>query len=182
MSKREKEKLRAQEEAKGKAAAKTGKTVVNDRSRSNTPMDGKAALQKKPASESSGYKGTMNKKPAVARQEFTYRGTMNKAGSGKPATSQTNKHSSGRSKYDDYVDWDELSDAVDEEDDYESDESDMMDAGFDDMEREDAAALRAAKKEDQEALEEEERHRREKLERKRKLEALSKSAAARKKY
>ena len=57
-----------------------------------------------------------------------------------------------------------------------------MDAGWDDVEQEESMALRVARKEDLEALEEEERHRKEKLERKRRLEELSKSAAGNKRY
>ncbi|EME87154.1 uncharacterized protein MYCFIDRAFT_89033 [Pseudocercospora fijiensis CIRAD86] len=69
----------------------------------------------------------------------------------------------------------------DEQEGYDSYESDDMEAGFDDVDGEEQLALKSAKKEDLEALQEEERHRREKEERKRKLAALSKTAAAAKK-
>ena len=63
-----------------------------------------------------------------------------------------------------------------------SDSESDMEGGFDELEMEESRALKAAKKEDLEALEEETRLKREKLERKRKLEALSKVAAGKKKY
>lgn len=181
MTKRERAKLREEAAAKKKAGGPVGKLAADDRSRSNTPVDAKNGLAKKPPEST--YKGTM-KKP-MERQQSTYKGTMGKASSAATQAKLAARNKAGGSnKYDGYADWDDLDDAVDEEeDDYESEgSSDDMDAGFDDMEREETAALKAARKEDQEALEEEERHRREKLERKKKLQALSKSAAAKKKF
>ena len=57
-----------------------------------------------------------------------------------------------------------------------------MEGGFDDVDHEEQLALRAAKKEDQEALEEEDRHRREKEERRKRLEQLSRNAATKKRF
>ena len=90
----------------------------------------------------------------------------------------------GQDKYGGYASWSDLDEAEDEEEeeDYESDASSDMEGGFDDVEREETEALKFARKEDQAALEEEERLKREKLERKRKLLELSKSAAAKKRY
>ncbi|CAK4032024.1 Hypothetical predicted protein [Lecanosticta acicola] len=183
MTKRERTKMQEEAALKQKTGGAVGKLAVNDRSRSNTPVDAKNGLQKKaPAST---YKGTMKKN--VERQQSTYKGTMNKAA---PAAAQSKlagkKNSLAQDKYGGYASWDDLDEAEDEEEEeegYDSEgSSDMMDAGFDDMEREETAALKAARQEDQEALEEEERHRREKLERKKKLQALSRSAAAKKKF
>ncbi|KAK4635434.1 hypothetical protein CLAFUW4_00785 [Fulvia fulva] len=179
------DRMRQEEAAKQQKAApgRVGKSGVADRSRSGTPVDAKGGVSKKPEST---YKGTMKKpeKKAVERQEFTYKGTMRKNEPGAPQAKPAAKKGMAQDKYGGYASWSDLDEAEDEEgEDYESDaSSDMMDAGFDDMEKEDRMALAAAKKEDQEALAEEERHRREKLERKKKLEALSKTAAAKKRY
>lgn len=178
------DRIRQEEAAKQQKAApgKVGKPGLADRSRSGTPVDAKGGLSKKPEST---YKGTMKKpeKKTVERQEFTYKGTMRKNEPGVPRAKPVAKKGMAQDKYGGYASWDDLDEAEDEEEeDYESDaSSDMMDAGFDDMEKEDRMALAAAKKEDQEALAEEERLKREKLERKKKLEALSKNAAAAKK-
>ncbi|EME50005.1 hypothetical protein DOTSEDRAFT_41172 [Dothistroma septosporum NZE10] len=178
------DRMRQEEAAKQQKAAggKVGKRAVAVRSRSGTPIDTHGAVAKKAEST---YKGTMKKleKKPVERQEFTYKGTMRKNGPGAPQAKPTAKKGMAQDKYGGYASWSDLDEAEDQEgEDYESDaSSDVMDAGFDDMEKEDRMALAAAKKEDQEALAEEERHKREKLERKKKLEALSKSAAAAKK-
>lgn len=173
---------RMQEEAvKQKAGGKAARLAAADRSRSGTPLDAKAAAQKKALEPA--YKGTM-KKPAE-KQESTYKGTMNKAGQAAASAKPNSKKNLAQDRYGGYASWSDLDDAEEDEDEggYGSDaSSDMMDAGFDDMEAEERRALQAAKKEDQEALAEEEKHRREKEERKRKLQALSKSAAARKKF
>ncbi|USW48099.1 Putative chromatin SPT2 [Septoria linicola] len=176
-----KERMKLGEEAKQKSGLKNGKTAVGNRSRSGTPADGKAALQKKPSEP--GYKGTMKKTPV--QPQIAYKGTMKKSEPGAPPARPPAKKGMGQDKYGGYASWSDLDDAEEDDEEgegYGSDESDDMDAGFDDMAREEEMALRAARKEDQEALEEEERHRREKLERKKKLEALSKSAAARKRF
>lgn len=176
LSKRERARMQEEAAKQQKAGGKAGKLAVNDRSRSGTPVDAKSGMKKAPEPT---YKGTMMKK-SVERQEFTYKGTMRKAEPGAPkAKAPANKGREG--KYNGYVSWSDLDEAEDEDEEGYDSESDM-DAGFDDMESEERKALAAAKKEDQEALAEEERHKREKLERKRKLQALSKTAAARKKY
>lgn len=101
----------------------------------------------------------------------------------RPATGtvQTNKQKGlGKDKYGGYASWSDL-DAEDEEEDYES-ESDMEEAGFDDVMEEEEQAARIARQEDQKEQAEEERRRKEKMERKQKLMALSNSAAAKKRY
>lgn len=172
------ERLKLQEEAKQRAASKGGKAGLSDRSRSGTSSDGKAGLAKQ--GPESGYKGTMKK--AAVQPQSSYKGTMKRAEPGAALTKPATKKGMGQDKYGGYASWSDLSAAEEDEEDYESEGSDDMDAGFDDMEREETMALKVARKEDQEALEEEERLKREKLERKRKLQALSKSAAARKKF
>lgn len=105
-------------------------------------------------------------------------GTMRAKPDTKPAVKHKRKDL-GQDKYGGYASWSDL-DADDEEQDYES-ESDMEEAGFDDIMEEDRRAERYARQEDQRELELEERRRKEKLERKQKLMALSDSAAAAKK-
>lgn len=175
LSKRERARQAEEAAKQQKAGSKAAKLAANDRSRSGTPVDAKSGLKKAPEPT---YKGTM-KKP-VERQEFTYKGTMRKVEPGAPKA-KTAATKACESRYNGYVSWSDLDEAEDDEEEGYDSESDM-DAGFDDMETEERRALAAAKKEDQEALAEEERHKRDKLERKRKLQALSKSAAARKKF
>lgn len=176
LTKRERRKM--QENTKTKAGPNGEKLASNDRSRSGTPIDGKSGLSKKVLE--TGYKGTMNKKPVPP--PVSYRGTMKKAGPGATVSKPAAKKGLPQDRFGGYADWDELDDAQEEpEDDYDSYETDDMEAGFDDVAGEEELALRSARKEDQEALAEEERHRREKEERRKKLAALNKSAAAAKK-
>ncbi|EMC93214.1 hypothetical protein BAUCODRAFT_232937 [Baudoinia panamericana UAMH 10762] len=174
LSRKERLRLHEEEMARQKAAKKDAKP---DRSRSNTPniTASPGGVGQKKVVETS-YKGTMKKPPA---DTLAYRGTMRAGGSGpKPAP----KKGQPQDKYGGYASWSDLDDAEEEDegrsayDDYDSDD---MEGGFDDVEAEEREALRAAKKEDEEALAEEERLRREK---RRRLEALSKSAAAKRKF
>lgn len=183
MSKRDRERAQqaaAATAANGKAGVKGGRAVhLADRSRSGTPNDAKAVLQKK--TPETAYKGTM-KKPAKPASDFVYKGTMKNSAPGQQGVKPAVRKGEAQDKYGGYASWSDLSGAEDEEDDYDSDGSSMMEAGLDDVEAEETMALRAAKREDQEAQEEEERLRREKNERRKKLLALNKSAAAKRKY
>lgn len=169
MNKRERRKML--EEAKAQQrAGKGSKLEDKDQSRHG---DGASGLQK---GHETSYKGTMRK----AAEPLSYKGTMRTAA---PSESRDKKQNGqAQDKYGGYASWSDLDDAEDEEEDYDSEGSSDMEGGFDDVEREEVSATRAARKEDQEFLEEEERHKREKLERKRKLEELSESAAVRKRY
>lgn len=176
---RERERAQQAAVANGKSVAKGGKlAALADRSRSGTPNDGKPGLQRK-APEIS-YKGTM--KPAKPKPEIVYKGTMRNSIPGEQGAKPAVKKGEAQDKYGGYASWSDLSAAEDDEEDYDSDGSSIMEAGLDDVEFEETQALRAAKREDQEALEEEERLRREKAERRKKLLALNKSAAAKRKY
>lgn len=139
--------------------------------------------QRKPAEV--GYQGTA--RPAKTATPIGYKGTARPTSTnapssrgGTPAAKPKPKPEKGR--YDGYADWSDLDDIEDEEDDYASDASSDMEGGIWDVEQEEQLALKAAKKEDAEALAEEMRLKREKEEKKRKLLALSKAAAAKKKY
>lgn len=184
MTKREREKAQQAAAVNGKPGVKGGKAAaLADRSRSGTPNDGKGGGVVKKAPEIA-YKGTMKgPPPKKPMPEIAYKGTMRKSIPGEQIAKPAAKKGMPQDKYGGYASWSDLSGAEDEEEeDYESDASSMMEAGLDDVEAEETMALRAARREDQEALEEENRLKREKDERKKKLLALSKSAAAKKKY
>ena len=171
------ERRRLLEEAKEQEkAAKGGKIPQGHRSRSGTPVTGKPGLSKKKPEIA--YKGTMKKAP----EPPSFKGTMRAAGSDSTREKEKKK-GQAQDKYGGYASWSDLDDAEDEEEEgYDSEGSSDMEGGFNAVEEEEMLALRSARKEDQEAFEEEERHKREKLERKRKLQELSRSAAAKKKY
>lgn len=168
---------------KAEAGAKGKKPVVGLPSR---PLDSKADPskdKKKPVDV--GYQGTA--RPAKKPIEVGYRGTARPASA--PATSSRGgtpavkaKPKPAKPRFDGYADWSDLDDMDDEEEDYPSDASSDMEGGIWDVEEEEQMALKAAKKEDAEALAEEARLKREKEERKRKLAAMNKNAAAKRRY
>ncbi|KAJ4344066.1 hypothetical protein N0V95_006399 [Ascochyta clinopodiicola] len=149
-----------------------------------TEVKGDASkVQRKPTEV--GYQGTA--RPAKTAAPIGYKGTARPQSAtapssrgGTPAAKSKSKPEKGR--YDGYADWSDLDDMDDDEEDYASDASSDMEGGMWDVEQEEQLALKAAKKEDAEALAEEMRLKREKEEKKRKLMALSKAAAAKKKY
>lgn len=132
-----------------------------------------------------GYQGTA--RPAKKPVDVGYKGTARPT-SAPPSSSRNgvppskSKPIAPKHRYDGYADWDELSDMEDDQDDYESDASSDMEGGVWDVEEEEQLALKAAKKEDAEALAEEMRLKKEKEERKRKLAAMNKAAGAKRKY
>ncbi|KAJ8107587.1 hypothetical protein OPT61_g8765 [Boeremia exigua] len=132
-----------------------------------------------------GYQGTA--RPAKTAAPIGYKGTARPQNTAAPSSRGSTpavkpKPKPEKGRYDGYADWSDLDDMEDEEDDYASDASSDMEGGMWDVEQEEQLALKAAKKEDAEALAEEMRLKREKEEKKRKLLALSKAAAAKKKY
>jgi len=148
------------------------------------PLDPKADVSKRKPVEV-GYQGTA--RPARKPVEVGYKGTARPASA--PASSNRNgvpaakaKPTPSKRRYDGYAEWDDLDDMDDEEDDYASDASSDMEGGVWDVEEEEQLALKVAKKEDAEALAEEMRLKREKDARKRKLMAMSKAAAAKKRF
>lgn len=169
--------------AEASAGAKGKKPVTGMPPRS---ADGKADAskgQRKPVEV--GYQGTA--RPTKKPIDVGYRGTARPASApasssrnGTPAAKAKTKPAQGR--YDGYADWDDLDDMDDEEEDYESDASSDMEGGVWDVEEEENLTLKAAKKEDAEALAEEMALKRAKEERKRKLLAMSKAAASKRKF
>lgn len=169
--------------AEASAGAKGKKSGVAPAAKAADVKGDASKSQRKPAEV--GYQGTA--RPAKAAAPIGYKGTarpnstnISSSRGGTPAAKPKPKPEKGR--YDGYADWSDLDDMEDEEDDYASDASSDMEGGIWDVEEEEQLALKAAKKEDAEALAEEMRLKREKEEKKRKLMALSKAAAAKKKY
>lgn len=118
------------------------------------------------------YKGTARPTPAPAIPE--YRGTAglpSKRGSGDA------KQQPKRGRMDEYLGTDEEDEGeyADDQDDYYSGESDM-EAGLGDVEEEESAALKAARREDEEEWQVELAAKQEKLDRKKKLASLASRA------
>lgn len=157
---------RLAQEAEAKNGKKPDKRTDDRRSKSSTPDA--ASASRKVERKDYGYTGTMRPKPA----ESSYKGTMGMRQTGSKDGSRRWDAERGRdagySSRDRYAGYT----SYDESDVEESDLSDM-EAGAFDLEQEEFRSLRAARKEDEEALREEEAHRRAKLERRRKLEELS---------
>ncbi|KAK5174506.1 uncharacterized protein LTR77_001586 [Saxophila tyrrhenica] len=178
-TKRERERMKAEAKAQQRAG---GKSLV-DRSRSNTPLTGRAGAAAAAA--------PLPKK--VPKPELSYKGTMKSASApaepARPSTQSKAKPASSRSRINEYADWDELDEVDDygEEDEdeggYVSDASSDMEGGFDDVQKEEMMSRKLAQKEDEEALAEEERLKREKEARRRRLAQMNSAAAAgRKRY
>ena len=162
-----------------KKAIKDKKLGIKDDSRpgssgslSSSPAPGSIPNKKIAAPA---YKGTAKPKPQLPQP--TYKGTMKLASStAKPSTARDRDANPRKLRYDEYAatDEDDLDDI--EEDEYGSDGSDDMEAGFTDVEEEETAAAKAARKEDEEEARLEAKYKREKEERRKKLEQLVKKA------
>ena len=162
-----------------KKAMKDKKLDIKDDSRpgssgslSSSPAPGPVSNKKIAAPA---YKGTAKPKPQLPQP--TYKGTMKPAFSAAKLSATRDRDANPRKiRYDEYAatDEDDLDDI--EEDDYRSDESDDMEAGFTDVEEEETAAAKAARKEDEEEARLEVKLKKEKEERRKKLEQLAKRA------
>lgn len=162
-----------------KKAIKDKKLGIRDDSRpgssgslSSSPAPGPVANKKIAAPA---YKGTAKPKPQPPQP--TYKGTMKPPSStSKSSTARDRDPNPRKTRYDEYAatDEDDLDDI--EEDEYGSDESDDMEAGFTDVEQEETVAAKAARKEDEEEARLEAKLKREKEERRKKLEQLAKRA------
>ena len=119
-----------------------------------------------------GYKGTAKPKP-----QPQYKGTMKPGMTTvpKPTSRDRDVHAS-KGRYNEYAATDEEDLDDIEEDDYGSDESEDMEAGFSDVEQEETVAAKVARKEDEEEARLEAKLKSEKEERKKKLEAMAKKA------
>lgn len=173
--------------AEASAAAKGKKPALNTRISQAKVKDAKGDVKEKGKPAELGYQGTARPKKPV---EIGYKGTAKpsvstgapagKAGRVAPAKA---KPKPGQGRYDGYADWSDLEEMEDEEEeDYDSEGSSDMEGGIWDVEQEEQLALKAAKVEDAEELARENAHKREKEERRRRLEAMSKAAAAKRRY
>ncbi|KAF2437471.1 hypothetical protein P171DRAFT_437845 [Karstenula rhodostoma CBS 690.94] len=185
MSKKEREAARVAP----KPGAKGKKPVAGAPGRAADPKAVAAVTpQEKRKPADLGYQGTA--RPAKKPVESGYKGTARSGAAaassaprpGASAAAIKKKPKPAQDRYAGYANWSDLDEMDDEEDDYASDGSSDMEGGIWDVEREEAEALKAAKREDAEALAEENALKREKEERRKKLAAMNKAAAAKKKY
>ena len=155
-----------------KLGIKDGSRPGSSSSLSSSPVPGSVANKKIAAPA---YKGTAKPKPQLPQP--SYKGTMKSVSSTtKPQTARDRDANHRKPRFDEYAatDEDDLDDI--EEDEYGSDESDDMEAGFTDVEQEETLAAKAAKKEDEEEARLEAKLKKEKEERRKKLEQLAKKA------
>ncbi|KAJ5087400.1 hypothetical protein N7456_011016 [Penicillium angulare] len=159
-------------EAKTKAKVEAQGKKYTPKS-SSAPRFGKKASAEPPSRKSSEgptYKGTA--KPTQTPEPPTYRGTA-----GLPGKNGSNDHrrQQGKRRMNEYMGTDEEDegDYGGYEDDFYSDASSDMEAGFDDVEEEEGAALKRARREDEEELRLEMAAKQEKLERQKRLAALA---------
>jgi hypothetical protein len=128
----------------------------------------KPAVRQRDSQEPS-YKGTA--KPTQTPEPPIYRGT---AGLPSNRGGKDRRYQSRNSRQNEYLGTDEEDEGdLGGYDDYYSDASSDMEAGIDDVDREEAAALEYAKREDEKELRAEMAAKKEKLERQRKLAALA---------
>ncbi|KAJ5176117.1 Chromatin SPT2 [Penicillium canariense] len=146
-------------------AARSGKRPVPG----PAPADKSAVKRRSP--EALSYKGTA--KPSQTPEPPVYRGTA-----GQQSHRGTNdRRPHGKRRMDEYLGTDEEDEGeyrnLGDYDDFYSDASSDMEAGFDDMRHEEDVALKSARKEDEEELRREMAAKKEKMERQRKLAALA---------
>ena len=135
--------------------------------------NGKASTEpekkiKKAATATTGYAGTARPRPGASK-------STSRPSAGSSSRDRDKFRYKGSSRQDRYLSEDEEDEEMEEEEDFYSDESDMEAAAFE-VDEEEEMAARIARKEDAEALAEENRLKKEKLERKRKMEAMAKKA------
>lgn len=124
---------------------------------------------KKAAMATTGYAGTARPKPGA------YKPSSRTMAGSSSSRDRDRFHDRGSSRRYGYASEEEEDEEMEEEEDYYSDESDMEAAAFE-VDEEEEEAARIARREDAEALAEENRHKREKLEKRRRLEAMAKKA------
>ncbi|KAJ6030461.1 hypothetical protein N7460_010727 [Penicillium canescens] len=158
------------------AQAKEKEARLGKKSAPGATGKDRIALTKR-SSDGPSYKGTA--KPAKHTQtpeQPAYRGTAGLPSS-RGVGDRRHQSRNGRSRRDEYLGTDEEDEGdyggYGGYDDYYSDESSDMEAGLDDVDREEAAALKFAKREDEEELRQEMAAKKEKLARQRKLAALA---------
>ncbi|KAL1603434.1 hypothetical protein SLS60_005021 [Paraconiothyrium brasiliense] len=185
MSKKERDAARLAAKSGGKGK----KPLAGPPGRGTDPKTGGAtsAVQEKRKPADLGYQGTARpavKKPADIGYKGTARPAAGASSAARPGATPAAKKKPKpvQDRYAGYADWSDLDDMEDEEEDYDSEGSSDMEAGMWDVEEENAKALKVAKQEDAEALAHENELKRIKQERMRKLAAMNKAAAAKRKY
>ncbi|KAL8635403.1 MAG: hypothetical protein Q9228_007101 [Teloschistes exilis] len=171
---------------------KDAKTGDPDRKDSKSGRDSNSPKPRTPTSKSPGlpskkpqpsYKGT-----AALKAQPTYKGTIRPADSAKRKGVEKNRSRSTSTnpprrpqRYDSEEEDDEdiIDDEEEEEEEagYPDESSDDMEAGFDDVEDEESAAVKVAKLEDAEELRRENQHKKEKEERRKMLASMAAKAA-----
>lgn len=167
-----KERLSKMERKKRMMEARTKEKDARSGKKDSASSGGGAAAARKREPEELSYKGTSR---PTQTAEPVYRGTA-----GLPSRRGPNDRKAQhvkRSRMNEYLGTDEEDegDYADDYDDYYSESSDM-EAGLDDVEQEESSALKAARKEDEEEWEAEQAAKRAKMERRKKLTALSSKA------
>lgn len=167
ISKVERKRRLMEAKAKEKAARRFG-----PKSASGAWSKGKTAV-KNPEPELPAYKGTAKPPgPRMSPEAPAYRGTA-----GLPARSGNDRRAHGKRRTDEYLGTDEEDEGgYGGYDDYYSDASSDMEAGFDDVEGEEDAALKFARKEDEKEMAMEMAAKQEKLQRQKRLAALASRA------
>ena len=180
MAARQKAREAAKEGKDPKAAVSSAALAKPSSKARATAQKVEATTKKKKDRPPLEYKGTMRGKAAAPSKSTTdktgYPPGKKQLAAGYSSASDSEGDApagASRYRYAAYSDEEE----EEEEEDCGSEGSDaMVGGGFDALEAEEEASLRAARKEDMEALREEEAHRREKLDRKDKLKALAAKA------
>ncbi|OQE41867.1 hypothetical protein PENCOP_c004G04946 [Penicillium coprophilum] len=148
--------------------AKEKEARLGSKAGSGVSTKDRSAVRQRDSQEPS-YRGTA--KPTQTPEPPTYRGT---AGLPSSRSGNDRRHQSRNSRQNEYLGTDEEDEGdFGGYDDYYSDASSDMEAGIDDVDREEAAALEYAKREDEKELRAEMAAKKEKLERQRKLAALA---------
>ncbi|BCR88418.1 uncharacterized protein ACHE_40982S [Aspergillus chevalieri] len=169
---RKKRAMEAQAKEKDPRLAKKGGATAGTLAGAK-PGDGKPARKRDPDEPT--YKGTARPTQTPATTE--YRGTAGLPAKRDPAERRQSR-AGKRSRMDEYLGTDEEDEGeyADDYDDYYSDASSDMEAGFDNVESEEQAALKAARREDEEEWQAELAAKKEKMERKKKLASLASRA------
>ncbi|KAJ5666976.1 hypothetical protein N7462_011385 [Penicillium macrosclerotiorum] len=151
-------------------AEKASEKVVRSGKRVPEPASTSKSAAKKRSTEVPSYKGTA--KPSRTPEPPAYRGTA-----GLPSIrGENDRRAHGKRRRDEYLGTDEEDEGdygYGGYDDYYSDASSDMEAGFDDMADEEDVALKSARREDEEEMRQEMAAKRAKMERQKKLAALA---------
>lgn len=168
------ERKKREVEAKAKAKDPRSGKKASGTAASAKPGDGKFARKREP--EERAYKGTA--RPTQTPTAPEYRGTAGLPSKRSAGDTKQQSRTGKRSRMDDYLGTDEEDEGEYEDgyDDHFSDASSDMEAGFDNVEEEEATALKAARREDEEEWQAELAAKQEKLDRKRKLTSLASRA------